>query len=285
MHEMGDPERGTIVRSARRATWLAVVMIGMLARVRPRIARTLAFAFIGTLGIAHGATDDALLHRIGYRPRGGRVALSLTYGSLAIVTFIAARRAPKTAARTLFALSWLHFGSGDVAFARACGSGAHPVYESFLRGALPLCIAGTDVRSRGVAMLACLVAARHATRGEYADALDLALPTLLLLLTPRRFGFAIYFGTWHAVRHTALLLERDSRGGTFAGRARRYVRESFGNVAIALTTAAVAFAASPAISTRRAGGDAEDVIGALILAITVPHQIAVWLFERRSSAL
>lgn len=264
------------------ATWLAVVALGSLARIAPNVARAMAFALVGTLGVAHGATDDTNLHRIGYRPRGGRLALSATYGTLAIATFVIARRAPELAGRALFFLSWLHFGSGDAAFARACGGTGRFGTEAFVRGALPLCIAETDARSRAVAAVSALAALVHLVRGNVADALDLAIPTTLLLATPKRFGFAIYFGAWHSVRHTALLLERDSRGGSFAVRAARFARESFGNVAIALAAGALAFLASPKISVRRADADNEDVFGALILAITVPHQIAVWLFERRT---
>ena len=282
MHEGGS--HGEIVRDARVATWFAAGALGALATVRPQIARAIAFALVGTIGIAHGATDDALLHRLGYPPRGGRLALSAAYGALAVATFVAARRAPKIASRALFAVSWLHFGSGDAAFARACGSRLAMAPETVLRGAIPLCIAGSGARSRAVAAVAAVAALRHGARGDRASALDLALPAALLIAAPARLGFGIYFGAWHAIRHTALLLERDARGGTPVARALRFARESIGNVAIALATAAVAFALSPKIAPRDAAVDRDDVFGALILAITVPHQIAVWLFERRSAA-
>lgn len=275
------PDRESFTRRTRTATWLAVVGLGLLARVRPTLARAIAFVLIATLGIAHGATDDTLLYRFGYRPRGGRFALSGAYGALSIATFIAARRSPAIAGRALFALSWLHFGNGDAAFARACGGRSSFLAETIVRGALPLCIAETDRRSRLVASVAAVAAIAHAARGELADALDLALPTALLLLTPKRFGFAIYFGAWHAVRHTALLLERDARGGTLGKRVRRFARESIVNVAIAVAAGAIAVVLSPAIASRAAKPKHDDVFGALILAITVPHHIAVWLLERR----
>lgn len=281
MGERAAPD--AIVRRARVATWIAVATLGALARVRPSIARTISFALVGTLGIAHGATDATLLERVGYRPRGGRFAVSATYGSLAVATFVLARRHPDAAGRALFWLSWLHFGSGDAAFARACGSRANFSMEAALRGAIPLCVAETDPRSLAVGAAAGIAALAHAARGEFADAIDLALPASLLLATPERFGFSIYFGAWHAVRHTAMILERDPRGGSLGTRAARFAKESVGNVAIALAAGALAFLASPKISRREAAPDNEDVFGALILAITVPHQLAVWLFERRTA--
>ena len=122
-----------MLRSTRVATWIAVVILGLIARFKPRAARAIVAVAIGTLGIAHGATDDATLERVGFRPRGGRATISLVYGSIAIVTFFAARRAPKLAARALFVLSWFHFGRGDANFARACGSHVDANFEALAR--------------------------------------------------------------------------------------------------------------------------------------------------------
>jgi len=275
-----------MLRSTRVATWIAVVILGLIARFKPRAARAIVAVAIGTLGIAHGATDDATLERVGFRPRGGRATISLVYGSIAIVTFFAARRAPKLAARALFVLSWFHFGRGDANFARACGSHVDANFEALVRGAIPLFIAGDDVRSRVTASATVAYAARHALAGRYADAADLALPTALLLAIVPRLGFGIYFGAWHSVRHTVLLLERDSRGGNARVRWQRFARESLPNVAIALGVGALAYALSragdkPSFATM---DDAENeaIAGALILAITVPHEIAVGIIERRA---
>jgi hypothetical protein len=275
-----------MLRSTRVATWIAVVVLGLTARFRPRVARALVAVAIGTLGIAHGATDDATLERVGFRPRGGRATISLVYGSLAIVTFLAARRAPKLAARALSLLSWFHFGRGDANFARACGSDVDARFEAMVRGAIPLFITGDDVRSRAIASATVACAARHALAGRYADAADLALPTGLLLAIAPRLGFGIYFGAWHSVRHTVLLLERDSRGGSASVRWQRFAWESLPNVAIALGVGALAYAIARASDKPSFGmtndDESEAIAGALILAITVPHEIAVGIIERRA---
>lgn len=275
-----------MLRSTRAATWLAVIVLGLFARFQPRVARAIVSVAIGTLGIAHGATDDATLVRVGFRPRGGRATISLAYGSLAIVTFLAARRAPKRAARALQLLSWYHFGRGDANFARACGSRVDARFEAVVRGAIPLLVAGDDSRSRAFAGAIFACAARHALAGRYADAIDLALPAGVLLASAPRLGFGIYFGTWHAVRHTVLLLERDARGGTARTRWQRFARESMPNVAIAASVAALACAL---VRSKGTTADAmvkddanEAIAGALILAITVPHEIAVGIIERRA---
>ena len=275
-----------MLRTTRAATWAAVIALGLAARLKPRVARAIVAVAIGTLGIAHGATDDATLVRVGFRPRGGRVTISLAYGSLAIVTFLAARRAPKLAARALQILSWFHFGHGDANFARACGSQVDARFEAAVRGAIPLFIAGNDPQSRAIASGAVAFGIRHALAGRYADAVDLALPAGLLLASEPRLGFGIYFGLWHAVRHTMLLLERDARGGSTRTRWQRFARESAPNVAIALAGGILAYALARANGSTRVAmvgdGANEAIAGALILAITVPHEIAVGIIERRT---
>lgn len=275
-----------MLRSARAGTWIAVVVLGLTARLQPRVARGIVAVAIGTLGIAHGATDDATLVRSGIRPRGGRVAISLAYGSLALMTFLAARRAPEFAARALGLLSWFHFGRGDAHYARACGSRVDARFEAIVRGAIPILIAGNDARSRAFASGIFAWAVRHTLAGRYADAADLALPTGLLLAVAPRLGFGIYFGMWHAVRHTVLLLERDARGGTARARWQRFARESAPNVAIALGIGALAYVLdrkNESTTLAMVDDDANEAIArALILAITVPHEIAVAIIERRA---
>ncbi len=270
-----------IVRGTRVLTWVCTPNLGVLARVRPRTARALTLALVGTVGIAHGATDVGALGRIGFRPRGGAATLSIGYGVLAVATFVTARRMPKLASRALYGLSAWHFGSGDLAFARAASSAVHGVPDALLRGVMPLSISGTVGASYAVASATALRAAWHLRAGEPADALDLAIPTVLLLGSKPREGFAVYFGAWHALRHTALLLARDPRGGSERERSLRFARESTPNTLIAIAAGVVAYFLDRRSSAMRAADD--DVFGALILAITVPHQLAVGLLERHAT--
>jgi len=277
----------SIVRRTRAATWVAVALLGALARVRPAAARAIVFALVGTVGIAHGATDVDALDRIGVRPRGGRRTLSLAYGALAVATFLVARRSDRFAGWSLFGLSVWHFGSGDADFARACGARGRGPFEAFLRGLVPLCVGGADARSVPVAALALVRAALHLREGAPADALDIMIPAGLLLAVPSRLGFGIYFGAWHSVRHTALLLERDVRIAGERARVLRFARESAPNAAIAAVAGIVAAAldrrfGSGAVATVAAEARREAIFGALVLAITVPHQLAVTRLERHA---
>jgi hypothetical protein len=264
------------VRVVRRGTWCALAVLGALAATAPRVARPVVIGLTATIGIAHGATDAPMLDRLGVRPRGGKRTLSIAYGALAIVVYSLARRDPKRSARILRFVSWAHFGSGDAAFARACGSGRFELAEAFVRGAVPLCVAGTGTASARALVAIGLFAGFDVLRGDFADAADVLLPALVLYAAPTRLGFGAYFAAWHAPRHLALILTRDPRGGPYAIRLGRFVREAAGNSAIASAFALLAYVA------RADDTVGEDLAAALILAITVPHQAAVWTIERRS---
>jgi hypothetical protein len=264
------------VRAVRRGTWCALALLGVLAAIAPRVARAAVIGLTATIGIAHGATDAPMLERLGVRPRGGKRTLSIAYGAFAIAVYALARRAPKRSARILRIVSWAHFGSGDAAFARACGSARFELAETLVRGAVPLCVAGTGTASARALVATALFAGLDVLRGDVADAADVLLPALVLYGAPVRLGFGAYFAAWHAPRHLALLLSRDPRGGPYAARLGRFVREAAGNSAIASGFALLAYV------MRADDTVAEDLAAALILAITVPHQAAVWTIEVRS---
>jgi len=266
---------GLIARYARRATWLALPACGALACVRPPEARALAAALIGTIGVAHGANDDAIVSRLAPRFPGRRAGVSAAYGTLAIATVAGARRAPATARHALTALAWFHFGSGDVALDRACAATARagtPWPEVIVRGALPLFADKRSPWGRAFAAFAAGYALARLAARDGAAALDVALPAATLALTPP-LGFAAYFGAWHAPRHLALVLERDTRGGTFRKRFARFAREAAGNTIVALGLGAVAF-------TFVRDANPHELFVALTLGVTVPHQCAVWYAER-----
>jgi hypothetical protein len=56
-----------------------------------------------------------------------------------------------------------------------------------------------------VITVACVSIARLMVRKRYREAVDIGLLLALALLTPPLIAFALYFGCWHAMRHTARL--------------------------------------------------------------------------------
>jgi hypothetical protein len=260
----------------RRGTWAAVGGLGLAATVVPNVARAVVLGLTATIGIAHGATDAAVLERSGVRPRGGKTTIGIAYGLVAIVVYFIARRHPAAAARTLRVVSWAHFGSGDAAFARLCGSRRFEPAEAFVRGAIPLTIAGRGTASARALVGMAAFAGTAVLSDDVADAVDVLLPSLVLYAAPVRLGFGAYFAAWHAPRHLALLLARDPRGGPYGARFLRFAREAAPNAAIAAGFGLLAYV------FRERTGRNEDLAAALILGITVPHQIAVWTIEYRA---
>ncbi len=268
---MTDDDRA-IARAMRVATWVALPAVALLARRSSTAARALTGLAIGTLGVAHGASDDLILIRLLPGFPGGRVAISAAYAAATLGVMAAAWRAPTTADRALSLVTWYHFGSGDVALARVADERESSIFEAFVRGAIPLCGRDTDRRT-GMGAIAAATALACIVRGDIANALDVALPASVIATASAPFGFATYFGFWHAPRHLALVLARAGSNDGFIRRLTRFSRESARNVGLALALGAVVFARGRNIDSKR-------TFVALTLGVTVPHQLAVWFAER-----
>lgn len=125
---------------------------------------------------------------------------------------------------------------------------------------------------------AVVAAAALAARGDRAVAGDLALLTGLGLLTPPALSFAGYFGGWHAVRHTARLVDSLARRGLLAPPTS--LPAAFWDLgrrsAWASGVGLVGVAALAVAQPRRAADAGLDAT----LGLTVPHAITVALALR-----
>ena len=253
-------------------TWVAMPAIGALSVASPAAARAVLFALIASIGIGHGANDDTILERLEPDFPGGRTAISACYGSLFFFVFALAMRYPRSAERGLAVLSVWHFGNGDAALARAAGSRRRSALDVFARGIVPIAISSDVAHAARVLAAFAIVALRVIQRAP-ADALDIAIPAATLALAPAPYGFASYFGAWHAPRHLAIVLQRDERGGAVGERIARFVRESLRNVALSGVVGGIAYAL---LRDR----DPHEIFVALTLGVTVPHEAVVWYAER-----
>lgn len=131
-------------------------------------------------------------------------------------------------------------------------------------------------------LLGALLAMRE---GDRTTAVEVVMLVTLPLIVPPLTAFAVFFGAWHAPRHTLRLLAEDPRNTADlrAGRLARPLRRFL--VSSAPTTALAALGVASLAAAVAAGGAPALAIAAL-LALTVPHAVAVgWLDVRVARTL
>ena len=118
--------------------------------------------------------------------------------------------------------------------------------------------------------------------------LDLVLIGALGVFLPPLAAFAVWFGCWHAVRHTGRLLDEEPGCAALvaAGRTGSAVRR-FARLAAPPSVAALGVLLALALFATTAP-DPEVAIAEVLhvlLALTVPHMLVVlWLDRRPASA-
>ncbi|WP_237572329.1 beta-carotene 15,15'-dioxygenase, Brp/Blh family [Mycolicibacterium lacusdiani] len=273
----------------------------------------LAVAVVGILaGVPHGAVD----HLVAVRLSRGRsvLAVGAVYASVAAAAWALLRWTGPVALVAVVVLSALHFGLGELEVWRRLTTwrpGRPVVAALVVAGAgavlLPVARAGDQfaevaqavspglaavIGTAGVqiglstvwvgAAIVVTAAALRSGRGTVV-VLDVALIGTLCLVAPPLVAFAVWFGGWHALRHSARLLAVDPGCSALlrAGRPRsavmRLARHS------ALPSVAVIAVLAGLCSFTVAAPDPTAVLAEVLrvlLALTVPHMVVVWWLDR-----
>jgi Brp/Blh family beta-carotene 15,15'-monooxygenase len=262
------------------------------------------------IGIPHGALDH-LVTLPKSRPLVMAGFISI-YVMVAIVAVIAILNFNVIGFIFVLVMSAVHFGIGDAAFVSeidrrrptsirlpraiyAISAGSIPVFIPLVNSASTDALAqvnpalidwhqGYDQEIlTAVITIACISIARLTVRKRYREAVDIGLLLALALLTPPLIAFALYFGCWHAMRHTARLtlsLETSQRAYAVGN-----VRSAFLKAVIPGLPALVGtffIAGVLAIRGQEFTDDFFWMALVVVWALTVPHMAVTAKLDRRA---
>ena len=271
----------------------------------PSWALAVALAAL-VLGVPHGAVDHLAL------ARSSRVSAGLPVRTVYVVAAAAAALAilciPGPAFVVVLAMSVWHFGTGDVeAVADLSGrvTRGRPVrvVQALALGAAPVLLpltgasavstvqlinpglaevltpAAMSLARYGVLCLILLAVVLLARDGNRRGAAELALLAVLGLVASPLVAFAVYFASWHALRHTARLAAGPGGDVRLANLGRTFAA----GVPALVVTVAVAAACVVAFRGSSTIGTWMWVGLALVWGLTVPHMIVIARFDRARS--
>lgn len=313
-HSRGASSTAAVASAVSISSLLAVIACQVLAP--DALASAAPFLVVAGIafGVPHGAVDHMVPFWLDRTPASpARMATVLTsylaVGAVAILAFFVA---PTFAVLVFFVVSLLHFGRGEVVFAaeRARRPVPRPARDAsavLAHGAavvvLPYAVWHEEARVLLVelapavvdppgAVLTALVAVTAAlvlwalvrlVQGRrLVEAAELGLVVVLFAAVPPLAAFGVYFGAWHALRHTARLVEVASAAAPASARrptawaVRRYLLHA------ALPTA-VALGAITAVWSARGTSLLAAGLGVL-LALTFPHVRTVASLDRTLAA-
>jgi len=227
-------------RFSRLAAGFAILVsvIFHIFSIVPTMSLQLAIAVIAlTLGIPHGAIDHLIT--LPKEPRSRVVTFIFLYIAIAVAAGFGIANANRIGFQAVVLMSSLHFGFGDAAYSNEWKDFQDKKRDSLFiillyalpAGLLPVVLPLTD--SRAASTLKRINPSIANWAGTYATtfrlititlaiicylvllltkrvqlAVDLALLAALSLIATPLITFAIYFGCWHAVRHTARLVPK-----------------------------------------------------------------------------
>lgn len=259
------------------------------------------------VGIPHGAVDNLTL--AGPVALRRRLVLTVMYLALAAVSALAIVTWPGVAFVLVLAMTVWHFGTGDVEatrelrglppvrggwrFVYAIALGSAPVLLPLTSSAAVSTLVAIEPRLALVMTEPVIAVTRLAVllvvivtmlwlihTGDLRGAIELmALSVLGYVATPL-LAFAVYFGLWHALRHTARLAQ-VTYGQVDARTLLKVTRGGLPALAGFIVVVAVLAAV---IDPSRAVGPMLWIGLVVVWGLTVPHMVFVARFDARMRA-
>lgn len=260
------------------------------------------------IGIPHGALDH-LVTLPKAQPK--KMALFIiVYVAVAIVAVIGILKFNTVGFILVLFMSAIHFGIGDAAFINEIdkrsdasrkinrwfyipAAGFTPVFIPLVNSASTEALASVNPAlinwHQGldfeilltVSLFAILAIGVMAFNKRYREALDLTALLLLAHLAPPLIAFAVYFGCWHAMRHTARLTLSLPR--SIENLTQGMLRKAFSNAVIPGLPALIGtfvVAGLLALSGRDFTDEFFWMALVVVWALTVPHMVVTAKLDR-----
>jgi Brp/Blh family beta-carotene 15,15'-monooxygenase len=271
--------------------WQVVIAVGALA-----------------IGIPHGALDH-LITLPKAQPKKMAVFI-IVYVAVAIIAVIGILNFNILGFILVLFMSAIHFGIGDAAFINEINkrgnaerklnrwfyipaAGFTPVFIPLVNSASTQALASVNPAlinwHQGfdseilftVTSFAVLAIVVMGLTKRYREALDLTLLLLLAHLAPPLIAFAVYFGCWHAMRHTARLTLSLPR--SIENLNQGMLRKAFSNAVIPGLPALIGtfvVAGILALSGRDFSDEFFWMALVVVWALTVPHMVVTAKLDR-----
>jgi Brp/Blh family beta-carotene 15,15'-monooxygenase len=304
----------TVRKYSRYAVGVAIVLSFAFARIieESEITWQVVIALIAlAIGIPHGALDHLVtLPRSSFK----KMALFITlYVAVAVLAVIALLTWNVVGFILVVVMSAVHFGIGDAAFISEIDRRSEETkrFQKYLyataAGTLPVVIPLVSDKSTSalekvnpalvdwhqglnndlllwVMLITAFALLRLVQRRRDGEAIDLVLLYLLAVTAPPLVAFAVYFGCWHAMRHTArltLTLPSSQEAFTNGSAKRAFIRAVLPGTPALVGT----FVIAALIVLLR--GDALDdqflwVSLVVVWALTVPHMAVTARLDRKA---
>jgi len=314
---MGEIELDLLIRVrkySRYAVGLAIILSFAFAQVieDTNITWQVVVALIAlAVGIPHGALDHLVT-----LPRSSAKKMALfilIYVAVAVLAVVALLTWNVAGFIFVVVMSAVHFGIGDAAFISEIDrrSVEPKKFTKYLyasaAGTLPVVIPLVNEKSTSalekvnpvlvnwhhglnydlqlwVMILTAVALLRLVQKRRESDALDLMLLYLLAVTAPPLVAFAVYFGCWHAMRHTArLTLTLPSSQAAFAAGS---ARGAFIKAVLPGTPALIGTFVIAALIVLLRGDSLDDqflwVSLVVVWALTVPHMAVTARLDRKA---
>ena len=304
----------TVRKYSRYAVGVAIVLSFAFARIieESEITWQVVIALVAlAIGIPHGALDHLVtLPRSSFK----KMALFITlYVAVAVIAVVAILTWNVVGFILVVIMSAVHFGIGDAAFISEIDRRSEETkrFQKYLyaaaAGTLPVVIPLVSDKSTSalekvnpalvdwhqglnndlmlwVMLITAFALLRLVQRRRDGEAIDLVLLYLLAVTAPPLVAFAVYFGCWHAMRHTArltLTLPSSQEAFTKGSAKRAFIRAVLPGTPALVGTFVIA-----ALIVLLRGDSLDDqflwVSLVVVWALTVPHMAVTARLDRKA---